>query len=122
MSSRSLVLGLALLSVAACTVQPDPNSPSVVHPGGGSGGGAPKGGAGGIASMPGDGGPSSDAPTGGTVPPSNCDGGASSGSRPIGAVCGCGADCASGFCADGVCCNTACTGACVSCALPGSMG
>jgi hypothetical protein len=27
-----------------------------------------------------------------------------------------------GFCADGVCCSTRCSGACTSCALPGTMG
>ena len=31
-------------------------------------------------------------------------------------------DCLSGNCVDHVCCNTACQGACVSCALPGRIG
>src|SRR5450432_113815 len=31
-------------------------------------------------------------------------------------------DCQSGFCADGVCCNVACSGQCVSCNQPGSLG
>ena len=37
-------------------------------------------------------------------------------------ACGANEECASGFCTDGVCCDTACTGACVSCALPGLVG
>jgi hypothetical protein len=36
--------------------------------------------------------------------------------------CGANEECASGFCTDGVCCDTACTGLCVSCALPGRVG
>jgi hypothetical protein len=39
-----------------------------------------------------------------------------------GAVCLANEECVSGFCVDGVCCNTACTGACVSCNLPDRMG
>jgi hypothetical protein len=31
-------------------------------------------------------------------------------------------ECASGFCVDGVCCESACTGPCVSCNLPGQRG
>ncbi|MBL8716355.1 MAG: hypothetical protein JNL79_10190 [Myxococcales bacterium] len=31
-------------------------------------------------------------------------------------------DCASGFCVDGVCCNTACTGQCEACDVPGAAG
>jgi hypothetical protein len=42
--------------------------------------------------------------------------------KPLGATCDCAAECTSGFCADGFCCNTACTGACVSCALPTQKG
>ena len=33
-----------------------------------------------------------------------------------------GAKCMSGFCADGFCCNTACEGACLTCAAAGSVG
>ena len=39
-----------------------------------------------------------------------------------GAVCSAGNQCQSGFCAQGVCCNTACAGACQSCALAGTLG
>ncbi|HXU83751.1 MAG TPA: hypothetical protein VN914_20295, partial [Polyangia bacterium] len=42
--------------------------------------------------------------------------------KPLGAACGCGDECASGFCADGVCCNTRCNGACVSCNQVGQQG
>jgi hypothetical protein len=42
--------------------------------------------------------------------------------RALGSTCGCGQECASGVCADGVCCNTQCSGACVSCSLPGTKG
>jgi hypothetical protein len=42
--------------------------------------------------------------------------------KSIGGACDCAAECASGFCADGICCNTACNGACVSCALPNQKG
>lgn len=42
--------------------------------------------------------------------------------KALGATCDCAAECGSGFCADGICCNTACTGACVSCALPNHKG
>src|SRR5688572_24263104 len=42
--------------------------------------------------------------------------------KGLGGACDCAAECASGFCADGFCCNTACTGACVSCALPNQKG
>jgi hypothetical protein len=42
--------------------------------------------------------------------------------RALGAPCGCGDECASGFCADGVCCNAQCTGACVACNQPSRMG
>ncbi len=44
------------------------------------------------------------------------------GPKPNGFTCGGPAECASGFCADGVCCESACTGTCLSCALPGSPG
>jgi len=39
-----------------------------------------------------------------------------------GADCSTGDDCASGFCVDDVCCNVACSGPCVSCSQPGSVG
>jgi hypothetical protein len=42
--------------------------------------------------------------------------------KGLGAACDCAEECGSGFCADGICCNTACTGACVSCALPTQKG
>lgn len=41
---------------------------------------------------------------------------------PLGGACASNAECAGGFCVDGVCCNSACRGACVSCALPFSIG
>jgi hypothetical protein len=41
---------------------------------------------------------------------------------PNGTPCQSGSDCGSGFCADGVCCNIACTGRCVTCAMPGAVG
>jgi Cellulose binding domain len=46
----------------------------------------------------------------------------SCGKYPIGAACSANADCSSNFCAQGYCCNTACTGACQSCALTSSIG
>jgi hypothetical protein len=39
-----------------------------------------------------------------------------------GIVCTASSQCQTGFCVDGVCCNAACTGACRSCALAGSIG
>ena len=39
-----------------------------------------------------------------------------------GQSCTADADCVSAHCADGVCCATTCTGACRSCAIPGSLG
>ena len=39
-----------------------------------------------------------------------------------GGLCSRDSDCITGHCADGVCCSTACTDACVSCALPGRLG
>jgi hypothetical protein len=42
--------------------------------------------------------------------------------KPLGVPCTAAPECQSGFCFDGVCCNTACTGACRSCALAGSYG
>ena len=57
----------------------------------------------------------------------DCDDGAicqngTCGPKPPGFPCGGAAECASGFCVDGVCCETACSGTCHSCALPGSPG
>jgi hypothetical protein len=43
-------------------------------------------------------------------------------SRPDGAACRDGGECASGHCADGVCCLTSCAGACLSCNVPGKQG
>jgi hypothetical protein len=55
------------------------------------------------------------------VSPATCLGN-SCGLKPVGAVCGTGSECGSGVCAQGVCCATACTGKCMSCALPASAG
>jgi hypothetical protein len=57
----------------------------------------------------------------------DCAGGAvcqngSCGKKPVGQLCGQGAECMSGQCQQGVCCATACAGTCMSCALPGSTG
>jgi hypothetical protein len=41
---------------------------------------------------------------------------------PANQTCTVGAQCASGFCVDGVCCDTACDGACQSCAQTGKVG
>ncbi len=46
----------------------------------------------------------------------------SCGAKPNGAFCSTATECQSSYCAQGVCCATACTGACVSCAISGSMG
>jgi hypothetical protein len=46
----------------------------------------------------------------------------SCGKYPIGSACAANTDCNSNFCAQGYCCNTACTGACQSCALTNSIG
>jgi choice-of-anchor A domain-containing protein len=51
-----------------------------------------------------------------------CEGNVCVAKKSNGASCGSATQCASGQCVDGVCCNTACSGACDSCALPGSMG
>jgi hypothetical protein len=37
-------------------------------------------------------------------------------------ACAANDECASGFCADGVCCATACSGACMNCAMAGHIG
>ncbi len=39
-----------------------------------------------------------------------------------GAACAAGAECSSGNCVDGVCCESACSGTCESCNLPGKVG
>src|SRR5512143_2968008 len=39
-----------------------------------------------------------------------------------GKTCSTGSDCATTFCADGVCCDTACTGACISCNDAANLG
>ena len=41
---------------------------------------------------------------------------------PAVVTCVVGSECASSFCSEGFCCNAACTGSCVSCALPGLQG
>ena len=46
----------------------------------------------------------------------------SCGLSPPGAKCTSNDRCASGFCTDGVCCSSACSGTCVSCNQPGSVG
>jgi len=46
----------------------------------------------------------------------------SCGKKPAGQLCALAGECASGQCQQGVCCSTACAGACMSCALPGSTG
>src|SRR5262245_36662120 len=55
------------------------------------------------------------------VPPNSCING-SCGKKPIGAACGGGPECNSGFCEQGVCCGGTCTGTCRSCNVPGSVG
>ena len=55
------------------------------------------------------------------VPGHKCVGG-SCGPKANGQPCSAGTECASSFCVDGVCCNSACAGACHSCALSTSLG
>jgi MYXO-CTERM domain-containing protein len=43
-------------------------------------------------------------------------------SGTVASTCATGDDCATGFCEDGYCCNTACSGPCDFCNLPGSQG
>jgi hypothetical protein len=50
-----------------------------------------------------------------------CDG-AGDCAKPQGTPCADGSECLSGVCEDVTCCNTACPGACMACALPGSIG
>jgi hypothetical protein len=42
--------------------------------------------------------------------------------QPIGANCGVGAHCQSGYCADYTCCDKPCVGPCEACNVPGSVG
>jgi hypothetical protein len=44
------------------------------------------------------------------------------GLKKLGQACAAAAECELNYCVDGVCCASACTGACRSCALPGSPG
>jgi hypothetical protein len=53
--------------------------------------------------------------------PNVCNGN-SCGLKNNGASCSAGTECGSTFCAQGVCCDKACTGACQSCALAGTLG
>ncbi len=55
------------------------------------------------------------------ISPTTCNNN-SCGEKAIGASCSASAECRSTFCAQGVCCDAACSGACTSCALPGSLG
>ncbi|HRI71329.1 MAG TPA: VCBS repeat-containing protein, partial [Polyangium sp.] len=41
---------------------------------------------------------------------------------PNGAYCSSNSNCLSGFCVDGVCCNSACSGSCQACNMPGTEG
>jgi hypothetical protein len=53
--------------------------------------------------------------------PNVCNGN-SCGKKIPGSSCSAASECQSNFCAQGVCCNRACTGACESCTLSGSLG
>lgn len=53
--------------------------------------------------------------------PATCQAG-SCGKKPVGQLCATSGECAGGQCHQGVCCSTACTGTCLSCALPGTVG
>src|SRR4051812_17841440 len=44
------------------------------------------------------------------------------GTTPLGATCGSGSECGSGFCADGACCDSACSDQCYSCQQSASRG
>jgi hypothetical protein len=55
------------------------------------------------------------------VSPNVCNGN-SCGKKMRGASCSVANECQTGFCAQGVCCDSACAGACSSCALPGALG
>ncbi len=54
--------------------------------------------------------------------PNVCDGNNSCGKKMRGASCSNASECQSTFCAQGVCCDTACSGACKSCTVTGSLG
>jgi hypothetical protein len=58
---------------------------------------------------------------GNCVTPNVCNG-SSCGKKMRGASCSEANECQSAFCAQGVCCDTACAGACSSCALTGTLG
>jgi hypothetical protein len=58
----------------------------------------------------------------GCAPASACVNGICTGTLDAGVPCVQNGQCASRFCVDGVCCNTACDGACDTCALAGSVG
>jgi hypothetical protein len=61
-------------------------------------------------------------PANGCAAPAVCTGG-SCGTRTLGQPCAKPTDCTSGFCAaQGVCCDSACSGSCVSCNVPGKVG
>jgi len=55
------------------------------------------------------------------VAPNVCTAG-SCGPKPIGSACSAAKECQSGFCAQGFCCDKACSGACQSCGLAGTIG
>jgi len=61
-------------------------------------------------------------PTGNNCLNPNVCNGNSCGLKNPGASCSAGTECGSGFCAQGVCCDKACTGACQSCAMTGTLG
>jgi hypothetical protein len=60
-------------------------------------------------------------PANGCLPPAVCDNG-SCGKHADGQPCNGAGECQSGFCAQDVCCDSACTGACQACDLPGQVG
>jgi Concanavalin A-like lectin/glucanases superfamily len=98
MRSRELVLGvLALVLIGAC--------------GGGKPGGKKTGGTVGTEGETGGTGGDSLPPDAGPPP-----------LRPRGGSCTSSNQCQTGSCVDGFCCDTACTGACTTCKLPGSEG
>jgi hypothetical protein len=51
-----------------------------------------------------------------------CSSGLCNAKAGLGASCGSDNECASGFCSKGTCCSSDCSGACLSCALPGARG